>query len=343
MGFFDKFSKKDKNSVDELADKADKLILSDVKKDEDKKADSENKNEQTAKEEAKSETAQDSSKKTAAAESNAVKKPSADERFTLLVEEAFQLKDGQGVVVGGTIHGSVSNHDRVYILHPILGGGASAVIDGIEEGPMNMVESATDSRVGIRFSSIKDRNLIPRYSVITNIRPVEKPTKEDPDAESPFLLGLTREYDRLINDAAFQSIFTFAVFSARYLTPVKVEIDMLNTNESKAVIKQDSKVSFKLLHKPDEDDVLALPVFTDIHELKLWKDAYEGNKQPQNFFMTFEQCAEIGLNNGGFVINPFGKKPVFVSTDNIKHVLQVKANLDKKIAEENAEKNGEKK
>ena len=255
----------------------------------------------------------------------------------MLVEDAFQLKDEQGVVVGGTLHGKLRNHEVVYILHPILGSGIEVEVDGIEEGPMNMVEEASDSRVGIRFTSVKDRNRIPKYSVVTNIRPVEKPTREEPNAESPFLLGLCREYDRLIKDAAYQSIFTFAVFSARYITPVKVDVDTINTTESKAVLKKDSKVSFKLLHKPDDNDVLALPVFTDYYELKLWKEAYEGSEQPQNFFMTFEQCAEIGLKNGGFVINPFGNRPVFVSNDNIKYVLQMKANLDKKIAEEQEE------
>lgn len=336
MGFFDKFSKKDKNSVDDLAGKADKLIKNDSKKEDSDAADSEKKSAETAEKADGSDKKTEDIKSEASSEQNTVKKPSEEERFTLLVEDAFQLKDGQGVVVGGTLHGSLKNHDKVYILHPILGGGVQAEIDGIEEGPMNMVESASDSRVGIRFSSIKDRNLIPRYSVVTNIRPVEKPTKEEPNAESPFLLGLCREYERLIKDAAYQSIFTFAVFSSRYITPVKVEVDMINTTESRAVIKKDSKVSFKLLHKPGEEDVLALPVFTDAYELKLWKDAYEGNEQPQNFFMTFEQCAEIGLKNGGFVINPFGNRPVFVSNDNINHVLQMKANLDKKIAEENS-------
>ena len=333
MGFFDKFSKKEKNSVDELADKADKLIS----------ADNEKKSEEKDKKEPYDVDFKDvadnveEKKKSEPTEKKTVKKPSEDERFTVLVEDAFQLKDGQGVVVGGTLHGKLHNHEVVYILHPILGSGIEVEVDGIEEGPMNMVEEASNSRVGIKFTSIKDRNQIPRYSVVTNIRPVEKPTKDEPNVESPFLLGLCREYDRLIKDGAYQSIFTFAVFSARYITPVKVDVDMINTTEAKAVLKKDSKISFKLLHKPDDNDVLALPVFTDYYELKLWKEAYEGSEQPQNFFMTFDQCAEIGLKNGGFVINPFGSRPVFVSNDNIQHVLQMKANLDKKIAEEKAE------
>lgn len=333
MGLFGKKSKKDKNTVDELADKADKLISVEEKKDTAESGEVEKKVEEVKKEVA-------SAVEKAAADSKAPVKSSEKRRFTLLVEDAFQLKDNQGVVVGGNVHGVVKDHDKVYILHPILGELVQAEIDGIEEGPMNMVNTAENTRVGLKFTSIKDRNKIPKYSVVTNIRPISKLTKEEPDAESPFLLGLCSEYDRLIQNGAFQSIFTFAVFSSRYITPVKVEVDMERTTEDRAVIKKDSKISFKLIRKPDDESILALPVFTDSTELRKWKQAYIDNEQPQNFFMTFEQCADIGLKNGGFVINPFSEFPVFVSNDNIKHVLKVKADLDSKIAEEQKAKSG---
>jgi len=323
MGLFGKKSKKDKNAVDELADKADKLISV---QDKEQSLDSDEVEQKV--EEVKQEVA------TAVEKTSGVKKPSENERFTVLVEEAYKLKDNQGVVVGGNLHGTVNDHQTVYIIHPILGELVEAEIDGIEEGPMNMVSTAKDAKVGLKFPAIKEINQIPRYSVITNIRPVERPSKEEPNVESPFLAGLCREYDRLIKDAAFQNIFVFAVFSGRYLTPAKFEVDLSQTTEEKAVIKKDSKVSFKLIRKPDDEEILALPVFTDTYELKKWKQAYDDTDQPQNFLMNFEQCAEIGLNNGGFVINPFGKSPVFVSKDNIRHVAKVKADLDNKIAEE---------
>ncbi len=321
MAFFSKKSKKDKNSVDELAEKADKLLSID-----NKKTVSDNEDLQKKVEEVRD--------KVASAVEDSETESSEPRRFTLLVEEAYQLKDDKGVVVGGNVHGKVNDHDSVYIIHPLLGEPVEAKIDGIEDAPMSMVETAENTKVGLRFTNITDRNRIPRYSVITNIRPLARPSKENPNAESPFLLGLCREYDRLIKEGAFQSIFTFAVFSSRYITPVKLDVDKERTTEDKAVIKKDSKISFKLIRKPDDENILALPVFTDYYELKRWKNAYIDNEQPQNFFMTFDQCAEIGLKNGGFVINPFGEFPVFVSVDNINHVIKVKNDLDKKIAEE---------
>jgi len=321
--------KREKNSVDELAEKADKLISL-----ESKKTDSDNVELQKKVEEVKKEVV------SAVEKSENGGNNSEARRFTLLVEEAFELKDGKGVVVGGNVHGRVNNHDSVYILHPLLGDPVKAEIDGIEDNPMSMVETAENTKVGLRFPAVKRRNEIPRYSVITNIRPLSKPSKEDPNAESPFLLGLCCEYNRLIKEGSFQGIFTFAVFSSKYITPVKLDVDKEKTTEDKAVIKKDSKISFKLIRKPDDENILALPVFTDYNELRKWKNAYADNDQPQNFFMTFEQCAEIGLKNGGFVINPFGEFPVFVSVDNIKHVIKVKNDLDKKIAEEK-KSNGE--
>ena len=336
MGLFDKFSKKNKNSVDELAEKADKLIGNDSQE---QKTEAEEKQEVSSAEETVSADVEtDTNDKEDDAEEvkpDEIKKSSDNKgrRFTILVEDAFQMKDDQGVVAGGNVHGTIKLHDKVYIIHPLLPEGVEAEIDGIEEGPMNMVEEATDSRVGVKFSSIKDRNKLPRFSVITNVRPVLRPDAQHP-AESPFLVGLTYEYNRLIKDQAFQNIFTFAVFSGRYITPVKLEVDMNKTTERRAVVKEGSKVSFKLLRHPGDENLRVLPVFTDMGALGLWKDAYEGSEQPQNFFMPFEQCADIALKNGGMVINAWGPVPVFVSNENINLILKMKADLDKKISEE---------
>lgn len=318
MGLFNKRSKKDKKSVDALAETSNKLV------DNEKKA--------VEKEEAKTkaeETTKSEEKSTA---------PTEERRFTIVVENVYKMKDDRGIVVSGNVHGTVNTHDKVYILHPLLPQGVEAEIEEIEEGPMNMVDTATNSRVGVRFASIKDGNTVPRFSVVTNIRPQSVPSPKYP-AESPYLLGLSYEYNRLLKDSTFANIFTFAVFSSRYVTPVRMEIDMEKSSDGKAVLKQGSQISFRLLQKPDNKELRALPVFTDWDALRRWTNAFEGETDPKTFFLSFEQCADIGLKNGGFVINPFGPSPIYVSHENIKGILQMKANLDKKIDEEKKKEN----
>ncbi len=322
MGLFDKFSKKNKNTAEDLAEKAEKLI-DDSPKQEEKPKESEEK------------TSVASEKKAEEPEVKDQKTQSSDpeRRFTIMVEDVFQLKDDLGIVAGGNVHGTMNIHDKVFILHPLLPQGVEAEIDGIEEGPTNMVETATDSRVGVRFTSLKKREDIPKFSVITNIRPQSSPSPSRP-AEGPYLLGLSYEYNRLINDRAFANIFTFAVFSGRYITPVKIDAEPEKTADGKAVLRRDSKVAFRLLRHPNDESLHVLPVFTDWAALKMWKNAFDDEEQPKTFFMSFEQCADIGLKNGGFVINAFGPAPVFVSNDNIKMILEMKKNLDQKIDEE---------
>ncbi len=341
MGLFNRRSKKDKKSVDELAEKANKLIDSEKAEAEEETKEkveaetSESKNleeEKDVEEKTENKDRKESLPEEKSADTSAVR------RFTILIEDVFKMKDDKGLIVGGNVHGTVNVHDKVYILHPVLPQGIEAEIDAIEEGPMNMVETATDSRVGIRFESIKDQDAIPVYAVVTNIRPQAVPNPKYP-AESPYLLGLSYEYGRLIKNTAFANIFTFAVFSGHYITPVRLEIDTEKSSEGKAVLKQNSQISFRLLPHPANDKLMALPVFTDWAALKKWDNAFKGEDQPKTFFMSFEQCADIGLKNGGVVINAFGPAPIFVSNENIKGILQMKANLDKKIDEEKKKEN----
>ncbi|MBQ3970305.1 MAG: SseB family protein [Clostridia bacterium] len=314
MGLFEKRSKKAKNNVDELAEKADKLIDS----------------------ESKTKEAEKTKKPEKKAESSVLK--AEEKRFTLVVENAYNAKDGKGVIIGGNLHGKLKKNDKVFVIHPVLKDMLEVTVDELEDAPMSLVDEAENTRVGIKFASIDDRNKIPKFSVVTNIQPHAKPSANNP-VDNPYLLGLTREYTNLIKDKAFEQTFTFAVFSSGYVTPVKVDMDPEKTTDNKAVLKKGTKVSFKLLHHPNDDNILALPIFTDYIELKKWQNAYSDSETPQNFFMSFEQCADIGLKNGGMVINPFGSSPVFVPKEVITQTLKVKADLDKRIAEETAAKN----
>lgn len=329
MGLFDKFSKKKKKETDVegAVEKKENVIDKDTEKEvvNEKEAPKAKEENSTASEEKAPESGADT--------------PKVDNsgRFTLMIENMLQLENDLGVAAVGNVHGTINEHDKVYILHPAMPKAIYTEIDSIEIGPDSTAATATDCKVVLKISGIKDRNLIPKFSVITNIRPqfeVNKP------AENPFLLGLSYEYPRFTKDRGYYNIMTFAIFSSRFLTPIRIDNEPEKKPDGTAVLTKNTKVGFRLLKHPQDESMHVLPVFTDWQSLKNWKDAFEGETQPKTMLMNFDQCADIGVKNkAGFVINPYGPIPVYVSLEMINSIYKMKAELDQKIAEAKKKEN----
>lgn len=328
MGLFNRNSKKNKKdaTVEELAEKTSKLAAEKVKAEvKGKKAEKKNV-------EPKSQASTNDGKKAGGTSKNATSVVT-NNRFTLVVEDTFELKDGMGIVVGGNARGKIKKNDQLYLVHPVLPTSKTVEITAIEAGLMNIVDEAENCKVGLRIDSIKNRNDVPRFSVLTNIAPQSTSDASKP-LENPYLLGLTYEHDRFVNDPAYFRIVTFAIFSSNYLTPIKLDIDPANTVDGKIVTNAQTKIGFKLLQHPGNSELKVLPVFTDWEALSRWDKAFDGSEKPKTLLISFDQCADIGLKNGGFVINPVGPAPLYVGNENIKKIAELKANLDKKIDEE---------
>jgi len=322
MGLFDKFSKKNKAQSEESSE------VKETKAEEVKEETAESKEEpETKAEEAKTEKALPS-------EFKAEEKPKTT-RFTVLVESIKELADG-GVIVGGNVSGTINAGDKVLVVHPSLTESDILTVDAlelIEENELGNGESVTfaaDHRVGITIRSVKEKNKIPKYSVITNILPQLTPGPKKP-IDNPFMLGLTREYARLISDKIFADLFTFTVFSSVYVVPVKLDESVKPNENGVTHIDKGSKVGFVLLNHPQDAELKVLPVFTDMGGLSEFKALLAKDPNPVCMALTFEQISEIALKNGGFVINPFGKTPVFVSTQNIEYAQKMKAQMDARI------------
>ena len=319
MGIFDKFSKKstDKESKEETEKEVEKEVsdnkVIDIKT-------------------AKSEDVQ------AEVNTETVTEKPRTTRFPLVVDCIKEL-GAKGVIVGGNLHGTINVHDKIFVLHPMFKESDVIEIDGIELlekdnlGQGEKVEFVSDKRVGLTISAIKDKNKAPKYSVVTNIIPQLTPHPKKP-LDNPFLLGLTYEYPRLIQDRMFADLFTFTVFSTGYLTPVELDKQPVAAENGAMRIPQNSRVGFKLLSHPEHKDEKLLAVFTDFAALGKWKALFEDGKSPNSIILNFDKCAEIALHNGGYIINPFGPAPVFVSKHNIEYAQKMKNDMDKKIAED---------
>ena len=311
MGLFDKFSKKNKAQDEESEE---------VK--------------ETKTEEVKEETAESKAEEAKQEDNTTEEKPKTT-RFTVLVESIKELSDG-GVIIGGNLSGTVNVGDKVLAVHPSLTESDIMTIDALElieddePGKGERVSFAADHRVGITIKSVKEKNKIPKYSVITNILPQLTPGPKKP-IDNPFMLGLTREYARLISDKIFADLFTFTVFSSVYIVPVKLDESVKPNENGVTHLDKGSKIGMILLNHPQDAELKVLPVFTDMGGVSEFKALLAKDPNPVCMALNFEQISEVALKNGGFVINPFGKTPVFVSNQNVEYAQKMKAQMDARI------------
>ena len=311
MGLFDKFSKKNK-AQDEASEEV----------------------KETKTEEVKEETAESKAEEAKQEDNTTEEKPKTT-RFTVLVESIKELSDG-GVIIGGNVSGTVNVGDKVLAVHPSLTESDIMTIDALELieddelGKGERVSFAADHRVGITIKSVKEKNKIPKYSVITNILPQLTPGPKKP-IDNPFMLGLTREYARLISDKIFADLFTFTVFSSVYIVPVKLDESVKPNENGVTHLDKGSKIGMILLNHPQDAELKVLPVFTDMGGVSEFKALLAKDPNPVCMALNFEQISEVALKNGGFVINPFGKTPVFVSNQNVEYAQKMKAQMDARI------------
>lgn len=260
-------------------------------------------------------------------------------RFTLVAENIFTVDEGESIAMAGNLHGKINKGDKFFLIHPKFPAGIIAEADILvvgEETP----DTAENCRVAVKIKTNTAADFFPKYTVLSNIAPQVRVAPNVP-LENPYLISMTMEYDRLVKDNEFTYSFMVALLTSRYITPVDMEFTE-PYEDGKTHIK-DSKVKFKLLHHPNDNDLLCMPVFTDTAALKLWKgilDPTPEGDRAKTMLLAFEQCADIGKKNGGIVINPFGPTAVFISKTNLENTLQLgkQAVAKQKEIEENQNK-----
>ena len=242
-------------------------------------------------------------------------------RFSLMAENIFAVDENESIAIVGMLHGTMNVGDEFFIVHPKFPAGLKSraetlVVNG--ETP----KSASNCRVAVKITSVTDPAAIPKFSVVCSTAPQIR-TEPSKPVENPFLVGLTMEYNRFVKDSEFTYTFMAALLTSRYITPAAMEIS--EPNEDGKVTVKNSRISFRLLRHPNDENTFVLPVFTDAATLRLWKAGLEekDGEKPKTLLMPFERAAEVGLKNGGIVINPFGPASVFVSNTNIENTIKV--------------------
>lgn len=250
--------------------------------------------------------------------------PSANDnrRFTFLVEDTFQLKENQGIVAVGNIHGTVRKHDAVYIMYP----GSKitlAEVSGLEIPRKGMVEEATNEPVSIWLNSIKDKSTVSKFSVFTSIRP-QTVVDVDTAVENPYILGLSLEYSRFCKETDYLNLLIYEIAHGHYITPVYMSKEPERQEDGSCLMREGSNVGFLSLKDPQDETKDVFPVFTDWKALSKWKNVFNEEHPPRTLILRFQDCVSlVQKSNSGMVINPFGTAPVFLSIDMINKITNL--------------------
>ncbi len=330
MGLFDKFSKKkSEEETEDINEEVTETPTEQTNTEESKTAAEETAAKEADAEDEKEESKEAPSEKEESAD-NVIQFPKAavptddnhpTTRITLLVENVFAIDENESIACVGNLHGTINKGDHFYFVHPKFPAGIEAVADTLvvdKETP----EYAFNCRLAIKTTSVTKPGDIPKYTVITNIRPQITFDPKIP-VENPFLIGMTMEYNRLNSDNEFAYSFMVALLTSRTITPATVELNKIPAEGDKPE-RTEQKIAFPLIKHPNRDDLNVLPVFTDMQALSMWKNAPARVDNKQSVVpLIFERSAEVALQNGGMVVNPFGPMAVFISKTNIENTLKL--------------------
>lgn len=303
MGLFDKFKKKKVEEVDEIkvdAPETEEAVEGTIDETETVAQEPEASNEDTeAKEAATEETAEDAD----------------DEggRFTLLVEDAFQLEEENGVVVVGNLHGKIKKGEKIYILFPNNRMMTSAV-EELEIGPGRRVEEAEDDRVAVQIFDVKKKEHMPPFTIITNIVP--NPDAQDgKELENPLLLGMSMEYPKYGQQVAYNNLLIYIMCHTKYVVPASMNADAAAPGKAPVI-------QFPSLAEPNGSGRYALPIFTDWNALSRWEGLMDAGRPVQLLVMPFQDAVEV-CKGRGIVLNPFGPMVISLSSENIQQITNM--------------------
>lgn len=266
------------------------------------------------------------------------KKAPKGRRCSLMAEQVFESARVQGVMVVGYMHGRVREGDTLYVYQPEKPVMTVKVV-GLELGPREIVDTAKNQQVGVGLD-IQDPNEISRFAVLCNMPPVEG-EMASVIIENHRLLGLTMEYNRLYQNTAYMEALLGELCYAKFLLPLYMEQPPQILEDGTVGFAKNAFVGVRPLRKPDSEDELVIPAFTDELASLAWKDAFKEG-QPKRFATMQLPHLLTQINEGGragLVVNPFGPVAVYFSKELLEQVEKSEVFKKRyvKIAPENTE------
>lgn len=225
-------------------------------------------------------------------------------RYSLMVEKAWS---DNGRHLSGTVHGEMKSGDTVVVISE-QGQKEAVVAKLIKDG--SAVDAVKDASAEVVLEGDMP---VPLYAVVSSVMPGNLP---DSAQENPCLLGMMYEYGRFVHDHAFMNRFIHVLVHSRYLVPVHIEENMTSSQMS-------TKISFMGVSRSKGDKMRSFAVFTDADALSRWKAVHQNGHAPLTMSITFQDAVTImWKGHEGIVIDPFGPKFVFLSSQLIDQITK---------------------
>lgn len=258
--------------------------------------------------------------------------PNEGRRYFLMAEESECNKDKNEASVTGIVYGTCKKDDSVF-LYRNDGKALGTKIISIEVFNGQVYEPADEvsqnkARLTISIdydkSGLTPETAVPKFSVVTSVRPPVKGTDGKTAVENPSLSGLMFRYSEYKTDKDYLNHLTTNIVNGQFLIPA-----INNGAEAEAGSKK--KIQLIMFTKKDEPDKRIMPLFTDIQALYMWRKVFEGEQKPSIVVMNFIEAAEF-IEKEGFdiAINPSG--PVSVGLP-AKAAIQLASVANKLVAE----------
>lgn len=241
-------------------------------------------------------------------------------RFTLVVEDGYSLQDNQGAIVAGILYGEVQKEDAVYVIYP-NGTIALTKVDGIEVGPGQEALRAENQKVTIRLNDLKEGKQVPKYTVLTSIRP-QTTVDVNTSIENPQLLALSMDYPRWSKDMTYFNLLIYVICHAHFVVPISLNREPVNNGNTAVTFQKETQIRFPSLQDPTDKSRPIFPIFTDWRALSSWKNLFDEKHPAKSMVMSFPDVVGVSKKSG-VVINPFGPTAVTLPKEMIERIVNM--------------------
>ncbi len=240
-------------------------------------------------------------------------------RFSVIIEGVTSMLDGNGSIITGQLFGKIVKGDKVYVCMaatPAIECEVQAIEATIDERS-TIVDEAEDTTVSLQLTLPDDAN-VRKYAIVTNVAPQ---TKLDPNVsiENPELEGIIHGMAAHGKDNGFHATIAYWVSHARFITPIKMDMEPEINENGVAVIKKETKIGFymlkstiKLTGTPEGKESMVLPLFTDWGSLRRWGGLAKSGEKIHTQVLSFQDVYAMikrGDAYAGIAINPFNDTP----------------------------------
>jgi len=246
--------------------------------------------------------------------------PNEGRRYFLMAEQVECDAAKKEAVIEGIVFGTCKKDDSVYIYRNDGRAISTKVLDiEVQNGQIFEPQDSVSSKMA-RVKVVLDYEktgfsvdeAVPKFSVLTSVRPPVKDEKGKVTVENPSMSGLMFRYPEFNKDKEYLDHLMNNIANGHFLVPAMKTEENPDPSGKK-------KLKIVMVTKKEDPNVRMLPLFTDIQALLMWKKLFEGEQKPSVITMSFLDASKFADKDGfDLVFNPSGPVSVGLPSKAVK-------------------------